>query len=497
VSKRTASTGHGSLATGAVTALALAVQTGLAAVVGVLIARELGRTAETDGFFASYGVFVVLALAATAIRVTILPPLARARDERRLSVETAAYAGAVAAAALPVALVGIVAAGPLAALLTGFGPEAARDAAATTLPWLVAAALGQLAAGVLASALAAMDDYLTPALGYICGSLAGLALILVRIGADGVEAVAWGMALNAAIATAVPALALGLRARTERMPAGAIRPRRGGTRRRLRELLAGAALPFSLQAIYLVCLPIAARGGVGDVTSLGYAYLIGAAIVAVAASSLGLVTSVPLTRSGIDGRRVAAHVDASSWLALLAIGVTAGIFAVAGSSIFRAVLGSSYGTEVGEEIGLLVVALAPWMVMAVGVSVTFPLVFVAGRGSRLPKIALAVILLHPPLAFAGQALAGLWGLAGALALSTALAFGWMLLLLDALVATLGELAVAAGTVAALVIVAFGVAALLLDDGAAALAGTAIFAAAVAVLRPPGLRSSWTYLRELA
>ena len=123
MSKRTASTGHGSLATGAVTALALAVQTGLAAVVGVLIAQKLGYTAETDGFFAAYGVFIVLALAATAVRVTVLPPLARAREERRLSVETAAYAGAVAAAALPLALVGILAAEPLAAVLTGFGPR--------------------------------------------------------------------------------------------------------------------------------------------------------------------------------------------------------------------------------------------------------------------------------------------------------------------------------------------------------------------------------------
>jgi len=78
VSKGTASTGHGSLATGAVTALTLAVQTGLAAVVGVLIARKLGRSAETDGFFVAYGVFIVLALAATAVRVTVLPPLARA-----------------------------------------------------------------------------------------------------------------------------------------------------------------------------------------------------------------------------------------------------------------------------------------------------------------------------------------------------------------------------------------------------------------------------------
>ena len=322
-------------------------------------------------------------------------------------------------------------------------------------------------------------------------------MILLRIDADGVEAVAWGMALNAAIATIVPRVALARRARAERMPAAAVRPRRGGTRRRLRELLAGAALPFALQGIYLVCLPIAARGDVGDVTSFGYAYLIGAAVVAVAASSLGLVTSVPLTRVGIEGDRVAAHVDASSWLALLAVGATAGIFAVAGSAILRAVLGGSYGTDVGEEIGLLVVALAPWMVVSVGVSVTFPLMFVAGHGSRLPAIALAAIAMHVPLAFAGQAIAGLWGLAVALAASTALALCWMLALLEALVATLGELAVATGTVAALVVGAFGVAALVLDDGAAALAGTALFVLAVVVLRPPGLRASWTYLRELA
>ena len=73
-------TGLGSLVTGAVTAVGIAVQTGLAAVVGIVIARKLGRTAETDGFFAAYGVFIVLALAATAVRVTVLPPLARARE---------------------------------------------------------------------------------------------------------------------------------------------------------------------------------------------------------------------------------------------------------------------------------------------------------------------------------------------------------------------------------------------------------------------------------
>src|SRR5262245_1346562 len=70
VSKRTGSSGLGSLGSGALTAAALAVQTGLAAVVGVIVARHFGRTAVTDGFFASYGVFATLGLAATAARGT-------------------------------------------------------------------------------------------------------------------------------------------------------------------------------------------------------------------------------------------------------------------------------------------------------------------------------------------------------------------------------------------------------------------------------------------
>src|SRR6476620_3785255 len=59
VSKRTVSSGLGSLATGAVTAVGLAVQSGGAPIVGVTLACDDWSTAETDGFFASYGVFVV------------------------------------------------------------------------------------------------------------------------------------------------------------------------------------------------------------------------------------------------------------------------------------------------------------------------------------------------------------------------------------------------------------------------------------------------------
>lgn len=495
--KRTTGTGLGSLATGAVTALAIAVQTGLAAVVGVIIARELGRSAETDGFFAAYGVFIVLALAATAMRVTVLPSLARAREARRLSSETASYGVAVGAVTVPLLVVAVLAARPIAELLTGFGPHEAVDAARAALPWMVVAGLGQATAGLLASALAALDEYVVPALAFITGSIAGLTVILVRIDQDRTDAVAWGMALNAVLATVLMAAWLAARARREAMPARAARAEVRGAGRRLFELGSGAALPFAMQAIYLVCLPIAAREGVGAQTSFGYAYLIAAGVVGISASSLGLVTAVPLTRLGHEPRRVARHVEASSWPALLVVAATAGIFAVAGAEIAGAVLGGAYGDDAGAEIARLVVAMALYMVAAVAYSVTFPLLFVAGSGSRLPLVGLGALATHVPLAFAGQAVAGLTGLALALGISTAVALAWMLSLLHALRTTMERLAAAVAVVAGCALVGFVPAGALLGPAAAALVGVVVAAGVLALARPAGLASAWQYLRELA
>ena len=304
------------------------------------------------------------------------------------------------------------------------------------------------------------------------------------------------MALNATIATLIPAAWLWRRALAERMPAAAARADLSGMRARLVEIVSGAALPFALQAVYLVCLPIAAREGVGAVTSFGYAYLIAAAVVGATASSLGLVTSVPLTRVGLSSEGVARHVDASSWLALLAVGATAGLFAVAGAEVASAVLGDAYGDDVGTEIARLVVAMAPFMVVSVALSVTFPLLFVAGLGRKLPLVGIVVLAAHIPLALAAQRLAGLWGLALALAISTGFAVAWLLHLLKALDATVRGLAGAVGAVFLVFGLAFVPAAFLGNAIAAAALGLVLSAALVAVARPPGLAAAWRYLREL-
>ena len=92
----------------------------------------------------------------------------------------------------------------------------------------------------------------------------------------------------------------------------------------------GIALPLTLQLLYVVCLAFAGRQGTGAATSFVYAYLAASALVAVTAGSLGLVTSVPLTRSELTGVKAARHVIATSWLALTLVAAAAGVFALAG-----------------------------------------------------------------------------------------------------------------------------------------------------------------------
>ncbi len=142
----------------------------------------------------------------------------------RLASEIAGYAVALAAVAVPLVLVTEVFAMQIADVLTGDGTVVSQDAAAAALRWMVPAAAVQLYAGLAASGLAGLDDYVTAACGYAAGSVTGLVFILARVEPDGIIAVAWGMTLNAGIAFAVPCIGLAVRARRTRMPRRAVRP---------------------------------------------------------------------------------------------------------------------------------------------------------------------------------------------------------------------------------------------------------------------------------
>ena len=269
MSKRTAPPGQASnvvrSASGALTAGSLLVVSGVAAAVGVVIAREFGRGPQTDGLLVAYGVFIVIAISAQAIRIAVLPALARAKDEDRLAGELVGFALALAAIAAPLVLVTELAASWIATVLTGDGSGVAHDTAEEALRWVVPAGCLYLFAGIAASGLAALDDYALAALGYAAGALSGLTLILLRADPDGIIAIAWGMTLNGTISLLVPLIGLAVRAAAGADAAPCGPPYGPAATRALRDVprrsRASARPPAALRRLPPVCEPRGRGGG--------------------------------------------------------------------------------------------------------------------------------------------------------------------------------------------------------------------------------------------
>ncbi len=473
------------------TAISIAVVTGLSAVVGVVIARKIGRGVETDGFFAAYGVFLVLVLAASAVRSAVLPKLARARADGVFGTLFVSYALAISAVAAPALVLAIFANDWSARQLAAGLPPRAQQVAAEALVYLVPAAVAHLFAALAASSLAAHDSYATSAAGYALGSVLGLALILWRIDEDGIVACAWGTLLNGAVTLAIPLGALLIRADWGRRGKLLITSRLG-------ELARASSLAIALQAFFVVCLRFASGLGTGAVTSFTYAYFVAAALVSVTASSLGMVSSVPLTRAALSPARASRHVISMSLVSFAAVAAAAGVFALVGDHIVHAALGPAYEGSAGSEIGRLIVLLGPWMATSIGVTITFPMIFVAGRAKRLSLLAVGSIVLHVGITALAVDAFELAGAALALTISTTLVLVSLLLLLSPEVLRRGVrgLLLGAAVIGGLAFAAFGAANAVLPAEPAAAVGAVVFCAMLTAARGFGLRQAWGYLRTL-
>lgn len=478
---------------GLLTGLAQIVISLAAAGAGALLAHRFGRSAETDGFLAAYAVYLVLVLTAQAFRMVVVPDLTRAAAEDRLGGEVRAYALAFLALAVPVSVLVGVFNGPLGDLITGSLPNPAPHIASRALVILVPAAFGQLLAALAASALAALDSYGTAAAGFALGGIGGLVIFALFAGHLGIVALAWGLAANAALAISVPSFVLLRRGAF----AGAW-PERLRIGLRLGRVLQGAAVPLALQGCYFLALRFAAQLGVGRVTSFSYAYLAASTLVGATAFSLGLISSAPLTRRGIDPVAAGRHVVHAAWVSLVIVGAAAGLFALVGGPIVSAVLGKAYGGDVGKELGHLVVYLALWMLAWVGFAVTFPLVFVAEKRWTLAPLAVLGFVLCIPVGLGLRALWGLPGLAIALGVSTFVISAGLMATISmrtlAIAAVgLARLALAVGASTA---IAFGGLSLLLAPLPAALLGVLVYAMLIYALRSLGLSDAWSYVRGL-
>jgi len=485
--------GQSALRSGLVTSLSYVTLSVAGAVAGVYLAHKFGRNDETDGFMAAYGVYLVLVFGAQAFRMVVVPDLTRAAAEDRLGGEFGAYAAAMLLVAVPSTVAVAAFPGFFGELITGRLPHSSAVIAGGALTWIVPAAFAQLFAALAASALAARNSYATAAAGFGVGGIGGLVMFIVLADHHGLISLAWGLALNGALAVGLPLVAL-------LAHGGRARHLRGGlaVSARLWRLASGAAVPLAVQALYLIALRFAAGVGEGKVTSLSYAYLLAATFVSATAFSLSLIAAAPLTRRGLDAESAAEHVVHSAWVSLALVGAGAGIVALVGGRVVTALLGHAYSGAVGDQLGQLVVYLSPWMIGFAAFSITYPLLFVTHRTRWLIPLAVAVVGVDIPISIAGRAWGGLTGVAVALGISTLLlvlglmgALSSRMLVLS--VIGLGRLALIVGAATAL---AFGGASLLLGAVPAAGLGLVVYALILVAVRQLGLADAWQYVRAL-
>src|SRR5207237_10221235 len=108
--------------------------------------------------------------------------------------------------------------------------------------------------------------------------------------------------------------------------------------------------PVALRRWFSLGSAFAARPGVGSVTGFSYAYLAASTLVAATAFSLGVISSAPLTRRGLDPEDAGRHVVHAGWVSLSLVGAAAGIFALVGGRIVQFVLGDQCQGDVGREL---------------------------------------------------------------------------------------------------------------------------------------------------
>ncbi len=486
LNERSGSSGGNALASAAVTAAAIVALNGAAAVSAIIFAHHFGRTPRTDGVSLGLNIYLVLVLAAGALRVVVLPDLTRSVAEGGW--ERVATGYSVALGVVSAAILGLACAAAVLIGVVGSGPTA--RAFAESVPLFTLAGCLQLFAGLSASVLAAFGNYSIAAYGFMAAGVGGLTAFLSLLPV-GPVALAAGLTVNATIAAAVPAIAV-LRRRRSASRGDAL------LRQRLRQLSQGAALPLALQALYAIAAPLALHQGHGAATTFLYAYTFAAFLVAVTATSLALISAAPLTRRGVTAEEAARHVIATSWVALSVIAAAVGIFALVGGRLVSALLGGSYAGEVGRQLGHVVVALGPWMFFSTALTIAFPLLFVLERPRVLVPLAVALPIVQVPLAYVLGRAFGLEGLAISLSLTTAAALGVLIAGLSrrAFIVAAAGLARVASVVIAIAGVAFVVPALLFGGVTAAALGFGAYVVLLALGRRLGLAQAWTYARAL-
>jgi peptidoglycan biosynthesis protein MviN/MurJ (putative lipid II flippase) len=357
-----------------------------AALMGVLIARKFGSTAETDGFFTANAVYGVSLFVAQSLRTTTAAPLVEggpgfARFREYLGGVVWVFAGSV--------LVALAAAGLAGAV--GIHADARASFQAAILILCPAAGL-QLFTGEAAAMLAALDDYVAASVAYVIGSVVAIVGFVVLTGPLGVDGVPTALAAGAAASALAVAIAL---VRRGWRPAPPVLDR--ASLRIAGRLVLGAISLVAAQLVLVISVAFAGTTGAGNATLYSYAMMAIMLLTAALASPVSIVFAPVVARSW--DRRPASLVPMTMGAfrtgALLA-GPAVAALVLCGPQPGGYVLSSLTGADVNQIFDVALI-LSPSLLGTMLVMIPLVAVFTQRRFGELAAWSGAVVVAHAVL----------------------------------------------------------------------------------------------------
>lgn len=285
--------GSNRIKAGAITAVAQVLTMAGSSLLGLLIARRLGSSEATDGFFAANTVYGIALFAAGSLRTSAPASLVRGGDHSlRFHGRAVALIGVLA-----VALFGVVAAGANVLL-----PGEAATTLRLSLAILTPAALAQLLSGLLAARCGVLGEFTLPAAAYGLGALSSAILFLILQTPLGVDAISVSVA-GGALITGATMLFAWRRAEARRPPLASpeMRDLSDAPPERLSgltaSLLRGALPTLAGQLVVSGSTFAAGHTGAGNGTLFSYGQLAIAVLTAIIASPVSIVLAADVAQT--------------------------------------------------------------------------------------------------------------------------------------------------------------------------------------------------------
>jgi hypothetical protein len=374
-----------------------------------LYLHSYGIDGRTDGFFVAFALYTVFGVFSQSIRVTSAPLLVGTGEG--LSVRE--FAATLGIIAVPVALVTIPLAHPLAMLLAPGLSKADRAVTQNALPILGGAMILQLWAAGGATVLAVRDRFRHIAAAYIAGAGAGLVTYVAVSGTAGTLSMGWSMLAMAVVTCTL--MVIGVRQGGFGEEATSWRPRPARLVRNAVSILGRTAVYLAFNALYLITLAFTSSFEPGDATVLSYAYLFASYLVAGTAFALGMSRIADMRRGALsDWRGVLADTVPHGFrYSMLICAPALAALVAAGASLVGEVFGASLTHADVRTLRLFAALLAAWTVAALLVNLLLPAMFALGRSGLVNALALPLIALHLAATAIGGAIAGAEGVVGA------------------------------------------------------------------------------------